>query len=246
MSPFDGENIVVVDLEVARSPEDCMCGKSKDEHYGGARYCSNPPQSQLYHPIGWGGKAALGLSIGGFYDYHHNRIYWFNEYNLETWIGALVNKAPMIVSFNGLSFGFPLIEEILRLKANSALDPDEKLHLLCDRFSDMTQGSYDIFAEICASGQNKPGQTTLGALCEANGLGRRLRNKAQTPRDWAAGKHADVNNFLSDDIYKTKALFELICHNGGWLRRGDGVSIGIPWINEDGERQPPQAIAWGG
>ena len=220
MSPFDGENIVVIDLETAFSADDCRhCGDQRACNVTSQLQCMGDPTNR-FTPIGWDDKANLGLSIGGYYRYRSDRVFWFNEANLEQTVSILIEEQPLMVSFNGVNFDYPIIEEVLRQRAQSDVSPDivDKyyLHGLADSFMPLAANSYDIFAEIRASGQAKSGQTTLGALCEANGLGSKLSHGAQAPRDWQDGKHADVINYCSDDIYKTKALFELISSNGGW------------------------------
>lgn len=66
-----GQNIVVLDIETARSSEDCRhCGLSADHHdfrSGRGCFCRasyHRDDSPCYTKIGWDDKAALGLSIG--------------------------------------------------------------------------------------------------------------------------------------------------------------------------------------
>lgn len=251
MSPFDDEEIIVLDLETVRSAEDCrLCGLPRYDHNTRGD-CKDG--SEWYKPIGWDNKAALGLSIGGYYSYRHRRIIWFQEYNLEETMHQLVSDKPLMVSFNGISFDFKLMRALLRQRADSDQSPDLvdkcSLHGICDGFKLLAANSYDILDEIWKADPRRKferGLNSLDAISQANGLGPKLSHGAQAPRDWAAGKHADVINYCSDDIYKTKALFEMLHANGGWIKRGDGEFIGIQWIDEDGERVPPQAIAWGG
>jgi hypothetical protein len=101
---------------------------------------------------------------------------------------------------------------------------------LCDAFKALAAISYDILAEIWRVDPKRKferGLNSLDAIAQANGLGAKLSNGAQAPRDWAAGRHADVVNYCADDIYKTMALFETICTTGQILR-GDGKAIQLP------------------
>jgi predicted PolB exonuclease-like 3'-5' exonuclease len=188
-----------------------------------------------YEAIGWNNKSALGLSIGGYYDYQDERIHWFDEANLEDTIQALVKSEPLMVSFNGIGFDFPLMRGILRRRAEPlALDDyreeAERLTDLADSFKALAAQSYDILAEVWKADPSRKferGLNSLDAIAWANGLGPKLSNGAHAPRDWAAGHRADVLNYCADDVYKTKALFEMIRTNGQILR-GDGKAIQLP------------------
>jgi predicted PolB exonuclease-like 3'-5' exonuclease len=140
-----------------------------------------------------------------------------------------------MVSFNGIQFDFPLMRGILRrMLVESPLpisDPSQAdLNDLCNEFKSRAAQSYDILAEIWRVDPKRKferGLNSLDAIAQANGLGAKLSNGAQAPRDWAAGRHADVVNYCADDIYKTMALFETICTTGQILR-GDGKPIQLP------------------
>ena len=254
MEPNTSNNIIVLDLETAFSAEDCIsCHRPEDAHFENKR-CNfgvgfstgledavvinarTGEMNPIYQPIGWNNKAALGLSIGGYYYYGIDRVVWFDETNLESIISRLVEDQALMVSFNGIQFDFDLMHALLRKRANGAPDcPDEHLHMLCDRFIQLVASSYDIQAEIWRADPERKferGLDSLDAILRANGLGGKLSHGAQAPRDWQAGKYADVINYCQDDILKTKALFELAQKTGGWIKRGDDNEIGIRWIDD--------------
>lgn len=194
-----------------------------------------------YEPIGWTNKPALGLSIGCYWSYADNRMHWFDEHNLEAVVTRLVDSHPLMVSFNGIGFDFPLMRGILRRRVDVLSMADDSsrhaLGRLCDDFKKLAGNSYDILAEIWKSDPKtkfKKGLNSLDAISQANELGSKLSHGAQAPHDWAAGRHADVINYCQDDVIKTRELFERIRNSGGWLMRGDGEEVGIRWINPDG------------
>ena len=246
-------NIIVLDLETARSAEDCRhCDEPQDMHGSGTAGWCRPYENisvggtgEVYTPIGWDNKPALGLSIGGYYDYEDSRIHWFDEYNLEGAVETLVERQPLMVSFNGIGFDFPLMRGILRRRAqhiriNSIEDMFDKansLNYYCNLFKELAANSYDILAEIWKADPDRKyerGLNSLEAIAQANGLGPKLSHGAQAPRDWQAGKHADVVNYCQDDVLKTKALFELIRDCNGELIRGGGQTICLPWVDKEG------------
>jgi predicted PolB exonuclease-like 3'-5' exonuclease len=190
-----------------------------------------------YEAIGWNNKPALGLSIGAYYDYRDSRIHWFDEANLEETVEHLVALQPLMVSFNGIAFDFPLMRGILRREQDevykagvSSRAYPRALHELCDKFKLLAAQSYDILAEIWKADPARKferGLNSLDAIAQANGLGAKLSNGAQAPRDWAAARRAEVLNYCQDDVYKTMALFEMICTTGQILR-GDDNPIRLP------------------
>lgn len=235
-------NTIVLDLETARSADDCQhCGAAFEQHYDDGA-CSpwhgRKPSNDItqFSAIGWNNKPALGLSIGCYWDYTDNRIHWFDPHTLEDILRLFVERQPLMVTFNGIGFDFPLMRGLLRQKAEAKVrstDTDawhEDLVSLCDAFKAHCSTSYDILAEIWKVDPGRKferGLNSLDAIAEANGLGKKLSHGVQAPRDWAAGRYADVCNYCADDVYKTKALFELIMQHG-CLMRGDGQEIQLP------------------
>ena len=239
-------DIIVLDLETARSADDCKhCRQRKEEHRSESSLCHYYVGSDAsYEPIGWTNKPALGLSIGGYYSYVDDRIHWFDEHNLEATIVKFVDEQPLMVSFNGIGFDFPLMRGILRQREGKKevdqIDGLNELRLgvLCDAFKTLAANSYDILAEIWQadpSSKFKKGLNSLDAIAQANGLGAKISHGAQAPRDWAAGKHADVINYCQDDILKTRALFEKVRATKGYLLRGDGSELALRWVTVKGD-----------
>jgi hypothetical protein len=223
-------NIIVLDLEAARSAVDCKhCNRPKIEHG-----LENDHLCVHYDPIGWSNKPALGLSIGGYYSYADDRVHWFDEHNLLLTIARLVDEQPLMVSFNGIAFDFPLMRGILRRRADNCSDePDYNLHALCDRFKTLAAKSYDILAEVwkaAPADKMKRGLNSLDAISRANGVGGKLSHGYQAPRDWASGRRADVINYCQDDILKTRALFDIIREQEGILSREDGSKVLVRFI----------------
>ena len=226
------KNCIVLDLETARSAEDCRhCGRGREAHLGystcGPLYDERGGQAG-YAPLGWDDKAALGLSIGCYWDYTDQRIYWFDMDTLAATVQLLVERQPLLVSFNGIGFDFPLMRALLQREDDTF--PAQNLAALCDVFERHCAASYDLLAEIWKIDPGRKferGLNSLDAIAQANGLAAKLSHGAQAPRNWAAGRYAQVLNYCQDDVYKTKALFELVCAQEQ-IRRGDGTALTLP------------------
>lgn len=243
------QNIIVLDLETAKSADDCWhCGQGREAHTNlTADFLLRSTQAVLscgkgnttvFEPLGWGNKATLGLSIGCYYDYSDSRMHWFDAHTLEETLTHFVQTQPLLVSFNGIAFDFPLMCDILRLGADAMNSPGHggdaqsyaaRLCALCDTFKDLYAASYDILAEIWRADPARKFTrwlNSLYAIAQANGLGGKLSHGAEAPRRWARGEHAHVLNYCQDDVLKTKALFEQIVETGV-IKRGDGLLIGL-------------------
>jgi len=225
-------NIIVLDLETRRSADDC-------------RYCCKPMKtldsnascgnSFTHCAIGWDNKAALGLSVGCYYSSSTQKITWFDEASLETTVSDLTyyHGDAILVSFNGIGFDFPLMCELLR-ERHGLLEHNETTRF-CVAFEERASESYDILAEIWkADPEDRFARSnSLDAISQANGLGAKLSHGAQVPRDWAAGRWANVLNYCADDVYKTKALFDLVASGQPLQRPGKApLYIRDPFIQE--------------
>src|ERR1051326_9269860 len=109
-SPLAGKRIAVLDLETLRSASDCrVCSTGQVQH--------PPPGTGIcpgYQAIGWDDHAVLGLSIGCYYDYRDDTTYWFDQYTVKATMFKFIMAGYFLVSFNGLTFDFPLMYEIGR------------------------------------------------------------------------------------------------------------------------------------
>lgn len=240
-----GANIIVLDLETARSADDCRyCGREETAHVAlsGGLLCARDAttvEGSTFTAIGWNNKPALGLSVGCYYDYQNGRAHWFDVYTLEETVRHLVARHPLLVSFNGIGFDFVLMRGLLRRYAEGYGQGEGSLPLeawaqdlvaRCDTFKAHCAASYDLLAQIWRADPSRKferGLNSLDAIAQANGFGAKLSHGAQAPRDWRDGYYARVLNYCQDDVYKTKALFELVVQRGGLLR-GDGQWLALP------------------
>jgi RNase_H superfamily len=223
MSDLTGKNIVVIDVETANSAEDCLyCGLPEARHTAASRTNLLSP-CVTFSPLGWDNKAALGLSIGGYYDYQTGCITWFDVHSLSATIQALVQRQPLLVSFNGIGFDGPLMQTV-----GNAAECVGALYT----WPALWQRSYDLLAEIWRvdeEGKYTKGLNSLDAICGANDLGRKTGDGAQAPRDWRAGRVSTVVNYLQNDIFLTKRLFELILEKNGTIQRSTGpITLRLP------------------
>lgn len=233
-----GKNIVVIDVETARSAEDCRhCGKRDTYHYAdgacGPWHGATPADSiTQFSALGWDNPPALGLSIGCTFDYQAMRLHWFDLSTLEEAMLDFVIREPLLVSFNGIGFDFPLMSGLLKQQADHTLDVGEACHrrTLANAFTGLCATSYDLLAEVWKiDPENKfaRGLNSLDALSQANGLGAKEMDGAMAPRLWAQGRYAAVLNYCAGDVRKTRGLFELVCA-GTPLLRGDGLPVWLP------------------
>lgn len=245
-SPY---NTIVLDLETARSADDCRyCGHIHSAHFtvegedgfrcpGRGEYGS--PVTH-YEGIGWDNKPALGLSVGCYYDYDDQRVHWFDKHTLVETMTTLVQRQALLVSYNGIAFDFPLMRGLVRRQAE-ALEEAGRAHnngpsnraielvMLCDAFKVLCATSYDILAgiwKVAPASKFVRGLNSLDAIAQANGLGGKTGHGAQAPRDWAAGRWAQTLNYCSNDVYLTKALFDMLL-DGAPLVRSDGVVLAL-------------------
>lgn len=223
------ENLIVLDLETLHSADDCeYCGVDMALH-GPGDLCAT---GKIGRPLGWTHKAALGLSIGCYWDAESLRIHWFDDASLEATMRELVRRQPLMVSYNGIGFDFALMRAVLRERAASKAaesplqrSPVLTLGVLCDQFTVLAARSYDILAEIWGvdpQGKFVKGLNSLDAVCAANGLVHKTGTGAQAPRDWQAGKWAQVLNYCQNDVYLTRDLFALLRAQDGTILRASG------------------------
>lgn len=245
---LQGKNILVLDLETAYSAtDDCRhCLRPFAAHFGDGACTAWEGRRPAEHvtqfaPIGWNDHAALGLSVGCYWDYLAERMVWFDIHTLEEVVQHVVARQPLLVSFNGIAFDFPLMRGLLRHE-QGVMEYDEHHHAtaawyeksarlgtLCDAFKAHCAASYDILEQIWRLDPDNRYQkdNSLDAICQASGLGPKLSSGAQAPRDWRDGQFAKVLNYCQDDVYKTKALFEMVCA-GQPIIRGNGRPITLP------------------
>lgn len=235
---------VILDLETLASADSCRhCSLDAKEHRpkGWAAIPSsvNAIYCDEYEPIGWKNHAALGLSIGCYFSCTDQRLRFFDVHTLEATMRQFVETQPLLVTFNGIAFDFVLMRSLLHRRVDEMLACQEagenqldaeELIALSDAFATLCATSYDLLAEIWRIDPVRKferGLNSLDAIAQASGLGAKLGHGAQAPRDWREGQYAKVINYCADDVYKTKALFEMVCE-GKPLLRGDGQPIWLP------------------
>lgn len=201
---FDGCNVVCLDLETARSASDLATG--------------------------WKDKRALGLSIGGYYDYKDGLVHWFDAHTLYDTMVALVKDQPLLVSFNGYTFDFALMRAILRFDDTQPAPIKDRMRL-CDEFKVLAAQGYDLLQEVFKSAGTSYERdlNSLDALLKANGLPPKTGHGALAPKLWQAGKYAEVLNYCQWDILGLKALVEQVAQNCGTLQRRTGP-IQVRWL----------------
>jgi hypothetical protein len=245
-------DVIILDLETSRSPDDCrLCGKDRTQHMPGVLVCPTPDRlavdpANVYQPLGWDNKPALGLSLGAYYSYTQQALTLFDVHSLEATLQHFVSTAPFLVSFNGLGFDFVLMRGLLRQEASAlflAGTPEESararaLVTLCDHFKGLCLTSYDLLQAIWDSdpgSRRVRGLNGLDALCDANSIPGKRQDSATIPQHWKEGQIALVANHCMGDVYATKALFEVALSTGS-LARHNGTRVVLP--------RPPGLPEW--
>ena len=229
---------VVVALATQASADDCRhCSLENVEPLHLAGRCQGVAYvGHSFEPMGWENTIDLGVSIGCFWSYAEGRMHWFDAYTLEDTVRSFVMARPYLVSFNGILHDFPLLRGLLRREADRLVAEDgaeilaQDLRDLCDTFTTLCAASYDIWQaiwQVASTRTFEPALHSLDAISQANGLGAKLSHGAQAPRDWQAGRVAQVIEYCLDDVWKTKALFEMVCE-GKPLIRGNGEPVYLP------------------
>jgi len=219
-SPLAGKRIAVLDLETLRSASDCrVCFTGQVQH--------PPPGTGIcpgYQAIGWDDHALLGLSIGCYYDYRDSTTYWFDTTTVHNTIFSLTMTNYLLVSFNGLTFDFPVMRTVAAAQnVNGSTGLYEDFTALCTR-------SYDILDKIWQVDSNNKfgrGLNGLDAIAQANGLPAKAMDGTQAPTLWRQGRYAEALNYCAADVMKTRWLFEHIVEGKPFLR-GDGQPITLP------------------
>jgi hypothetical protein len=204
----DSQNIVILDLESLNNPDSL--------------------------PDGWNDKAAIGISIGAYYSYLDNQIHFFDFPTLEKTVTSLTMQKPRIVTFCGTRFDLKVMRALLRQKADTqGTERRAELKFLCDEFKKVCEQGYDILSEIqlIDKGQKRvKGTNTLNNILIANALGKKIGEGKDMPGLWKQGQYATVVNYLVDEIYKLRKLYEHIIRNEGMLLRlnAQPVKVRVP------------------
>ena len=219
-------NILVLDLETIYSADDCfVCHGSQDDHAPTAPGNQSP---HAWTPIGWDRKADLGISIGCYWDYDDMALHWFDHTTVEATVSMCVRRRPLLVSFNGITFDFPLMRALLHARSSIALEQ------LCASFKAQCSESYDVLQVIWntyPAWRRGKGVCSLDALCAANALPRKTMQGSTAPRRWREGRYADVIAYNVADVLATRALFErMVTADGLFIANADGRPMwrGLP------------------
>jgi len=237
-----GRNMIVIDLETAHAADDCRnCGLERKTHLTEWHYCKHTKGKYTdvhrYARIGWDDHALLGLSIGCYYDYRDGRVHWFDAKTLPDTILALVERYPLIVSFNGQQFDGPLMLSLVQKQTTpDAFAPRDGAapSALASDWQALWDDSYDLLQEIwcidpdsCHVPCHVHGLNSLDAIARAT-LGKgKSGSGADAPRLWRQERYAEVINYCYNDILLTKALFERVCA-GEPLTLEDGSHLWLP------------------
>lgn len=194
--------IAIIDAEI----KNAIPNKSEPQ-LEGIKYCD-----------GWGDHEGMGISLMGAYDYSSKRYRVFCDDNKDEFI-ALMDGSDIVVSFNGVNFDSKLI------KAAWGHDIPVDKH-------------YDILRELrLALGLNPTTGSfrkglKLDQLMQTNfGVGKTWSG-ALAPILWQRGQVGAVVDYLLNDIFGTKTLFDKIVEKGAITDPLTGEEIRITFPSD--------------
>jgi hypothetical protein len=235
---LQGRNIIVIAVARANDPDDCrLCGQQKEAHTARTLACrvergQRQPRPR-YSAIGWHDYATLGLSVGCFWDFLVSHTRWFDALTLGETIERLIERQPLIVSYQGCATIEPLLWDVFADSPEGATARELGVHQLAamhDRWIDLWDGSYDLLQEILAGYPDLRFHRTVLALDQLTyatlGL-TPVTHTARAARLWATGYWAHVLNALVHDVAALRELLATICA-GQLLTLGNGQQVLLP------------------
>ena len=186
---WEGQNVITLDLEIERPPGEVEGG--------------------------WSNLAGLGLAVGCYFDYQAMAMEVFDKHTLVDTIEMITARQPMMISFNGCGFDFPLMQEIARTELHY-----DKQWILAE-FAHIADGSFDILREVWTADPATRYQkgNSLQAFLASNNLPTKTGSGDQAPIFWRQGRIADVVNYCMQDVRCTSLLAELASVTHGRLSR---------------------------
>lgn len=165
---------------------------------------------------GWDDKKSMGISVICAYTYADDKYHVFCKDNF-TDFQLLTLSCPVIVGFNSESFD-DVVCGYNGLEVKTTFDILREFYKaigLCP-YPDRYTSDYAGFG--------------LDPLCRANHIGGKNLNGAEAPVYWQRGMVGYVIDYCLNDVYMTKALFDLIVGRGKlWnFKNARFVSISFP------------------
>lgn len=148
----------------------------------------------IFQDVGSRNPADLDISLVGLYDYETNKYHTFLEEEFEE-MWKIINKADVLISFNGDYFDIPLLNKYYK-KAG---------------LGDLTKiRSLDVFREIKnSSGRwlklDKIAEGTFGINKSGDGL--------EAVAWWRQGEIDKIRKYCLDDVKITKDVYEFALKN---------------------------------
>ena len=224
---FEYTNAMVIDIESAENPEKCIyCDIDNRIDHQKERYHD-------YTPIGWDKRKEYGLSIGCYWDYWNNSWGIFDTYTLPLFVKNLVHRKPMLISFNGIGFDFPTMNEVMLGMVPEDHRLYEQIKYNSNRFCDIYKDSYDIFYQIrTKNNRSQRGLNTLDSLCRYNGINNKSGSGKEAPSLWKRRRIAQLVEYCRNDVMITKQLAEKVCSREGRIHREDD-HVDINYLKQD-------------
>lgn len=148
----------------------------------------------IFQDVGTRNPADLDISLVGLYDYDTNKYHTFLEEEFEE-MWKIINKADVLISFNGDHFDIPLLNKYYKKSGQGDLGRIRSL---------------DIFKEIKnSSGRwlklDKIAEGTFGINKTGDGL--------EAVAWWRQGEIEKIRKYCLEDVRITKEVYEFAVKN---------------------------------
>lgn len=164
------------------------------------------------HPDGWEGarRGECGVSCVAVYDSLSDHTFIWTENDLEDCVNFL-NKADLLVSFNGIEFDTPCLESVT---GRTILPPQ-----------------YDILLEVWRALPKRQKGFRLGEICGRLDLGAKTANGARATDMYRDGDYGRLYSYCRNDVNLTVRLARWIDEYGFILTpEGDELVLRRPGL----------------
>ena len=176
---------IVYDLEIQEEPEEA--GGWENVRRGGA-----------------------GVSCVVLYDSYTKRHHTYDEFDLESCIEHM-NKADVLVSFNGIEFDTPILQTVTGL--------------------DIFPRQYDILHEVWSALHSRVKGYRLSDICRRLGLGEKEFSGETAVQLYKKGRFGRLFDYCIKDVHLTHQLARWIWKHG-YILTPEGEPLELPRVTD--------------
>ncbi len=152
--------------------------------------------------VGWKNYKAMGISVAGSYNSHHDEYCVYEDRTL----GALVQElldTDVVAGFNILTFDIPLLKAIVELLHPGKFSEAD--------WEEIRRKTYDILAEIRrVPDYGRAKGWTLDNVAQSNLSRQKRGHGAAAPALWQDGKILELFNYVTQDVKVERDLFRMV------------------------------------